>query len=249
MDHLKIVAYDIETTPMLLYAWDLRQKFFSINNIVKDKEILMICWKELGKSKIHTLTQLNMTEEEIVASFREVLEDVDILVHQNGDYFDLRNITAKLIEYRLPPLNKIQTIDTYKEARRVAYFSSHKLDFVGGKLLGSRKVDTDFQLWIDCMAGDKKAFKYMARYCRHDVQLLEDYYLRLRPYMTHHPNVASVDTHNCPFCDSSATTINKRYRTKVGIEKWHYRCLSCSAPFTKRAIGHEAAKTRPYSVV
>lgn len=245
---LKTIVWDIETSTIWLRAWSLRQKFFSPDNIIKNPEIIVACWKELGKRKVHTLSQRWLDEYELIRQLREALDDADVLVHQNGDRFDLKRLTAKLIEYQLPPLNKLQTVDTLKESRRVAAFPSHKLDYMGGLLVGSKKIDTNFQLWIDCEEGSEVAYKKMERYCRHDVKLTEDYYLKLRPYMTRHPNMADSNTANCPFCNArDSGRFNKVYRTKVGIERYHYKCVCCGAPFTNS--GHKYVVGKPISRV
>jgi len=247
--HLKVIVWDIETRPMKLWAWSLWQKFFSIDNIIEDVEIIVVCWKELGKKKIHTLTQRKDNEYELIRKLRDVFDKADVLIGHNADAFDLRHFTAKLIEYDLPPLSKIQTIDTLKEGKRVAKFTSNKLDYAAKKYIKDAKRETDFQLWVDCANGVQKAFREMESYCRHDIEVTEDWYVRLRPYMIKHPNLAEDGTGNCPFCNSSVSKFNKKYRTKAGITKAHHRCLDCGAPFTFRKIGPRAAETRPYSVV
>lgn len=245
-----MVSWDVETLPMKVWSWGLSPpKRLSIDNVIEDKQIIVVCWKELGKGKIHTLTQREMSERELIVRLRQAFDDVDVLVAHYGDRFDLPNFTAKLIEYDLPPLNKIQTVDTWKELNRVAGFSSIKLDYISRKVLDKEKIPTDFLLWRRCAAGEESAFREMEKYCRHDVRLLEEVYVRCRPYFTRHPNLADRGTTNCPFCNSDQFRINKRYRTSLGIEKFHYRCGSCNAPFTVRKIGPVAAETRPYSVV
>ena len=236
---------------MLVYMFDLKTYAGRIphDHIKKEWEILVVCWRRVGSDKTKTLSQRQMCERELIVRLREELDDVDILVHQNGDHFDLRKLTAKLIQYDLPPLSKLQTIDTFRRCREVAAFSSHKLDYVGRFIFDSPKIDTDFQLWIDCVNGDEKAFRKMERYCRHDVKLTEDYYIKTRPYYRQHPNIATNGTENCPFCNSPNTKHRKLYKTKLGIEKIACKCQDCNAPFTLRKIGPRAAETRPISVV
>ena len=51
------------------------------------------------------------------------------------------------------------------------------------------KMDTDFELWAQCMQGNDSSLEYMEKYNRYDVELLEEVYLKLRPWIKSHPNV------------------------------------------------------------
>jgi DNA polymerase elongation subunit (family B) len=234
---VKIVFIDIETSPMILFSWGLYDQRISPNNIIKDREIICICWKTLGEKRTSGIVAgETTTERDILAAFREAVEDADILVGHHIDGFDIKHINAKLIEHDMEPLNKINTLDTLKEVRKVAKFSSNRLDWLARKLLGGGKVDTGgMELWKQCMNGDTKALAKMLRYCKHDVVLLEQLYLRLLPYMKAHPNVADSGSLNCPKCNSGDVRLNKTYSTRSGIVRNHMRCNTCRSPFTMRA--------------
>ena len=243
---VKVYTVDIETTPLLVRTWSMWKPTIQASNIIEDRRILCIAWKEVGaKSARSSRVGAGKTEREMIAEFRAAIDDADILVGHNLDGFDMKHVTAKLIEYDLPPFQKLHTIDTLKEVRRVAKFSSNRLDFLCGKLLGSAKHDTDMQLWIDCMAGDEKALDRMERYCRNDVVITEALYLKLRPYFRNHPNIAPSGSMACPRCASEAATVRKAYRTKAGVERAHVHCLACSAPYTISPKG----PNRPHSAV
>lgn len=243
---MKVILWDIETTPLVVRTWGLWGHNVSPDEIISDRRILAIAWKELGKERVHgAVVGSDMSELEVVAAFRNAIEDADVLVGHNSDKFDMRHLTAKLIEYGLDPLPKINTVDTLKEVRKIAKFSSNRLNFLGKKLIGQQKLETGRQLWVDCMAGDEKALRRMLRYCKNDVVLLEAVYMRLRPYMRSHPNLADFDSLNCPMCNSKSITLNKEYRTKAGLLRNHMRCNDCRAPFTMRGT---TKSPRPLSV-
>ena len=232
MGDVKIAFIDCETTPLISYHWGTFDQTINPNNIINDRQILCIAWKILGEKSVRGVrVGADKTERQMIAEFRAAMEDVNVLVAHNLP-FDYRHINAKLIEHDLPPLPKQNFIDTLKAVKRVAKFSSNRLDFLCGKLLGRRKIETDMDLWKDSMAGDEKALSRMLRYCKNDVELLEALYLRLRPYMFSHPNVAAVDTTQCPRCASDGYTVNKTYRTLTGIERVHVRCVACATPYT-----------------
>ena len=71
---------------------------------------------------------------------------------------------------------------------------SNKLDYVAQKLeVGAKVKHSGFKLWIDCMAGDDKAWKEMKKYQVHDVNLLIDLYEILLPWFVAGGRVTSKD--------------------------------------------------------
>jgi len=230
---VKTMLWDIETGPYKVWAWGMFDQNIQPDNIIEDSTILSISWKTLGERKIHgSCVGESKTERNVIEDFLLAVEDADILVHHNGDKFDKKRLTAKLIGYRLPPLHKINTIDTLKEIRAVAKFASHRMDYLTRLLCGIGKHETDMKLWRDCKAGDPKALARLLAYNKNDVKMLESLYLETRPYYRNHPNVAENDSANCPRCDSGVATLRKAYRTRAGNERCHLRCVACSAPFT-----------------
>lgn len=240
---LKIVLWDIETAPMLVTTWGLWKQNIPHYAIHRDWSIICACWKELGKAKVHRASiQRNpkgehfLNDYNIVKRLRVYLEDVDILIAHNGDRFDLKKFNARLAYHGLAPLPKILTIDTLKEARKFAVFSSNKLDYLGEFLGLGRKIHTDPELWQYVVRDqNKKAVKEMTDYCAGDVELLEKVYEKLKPYMKSHPNVAMDGSLNCPKCNSDHVHKHKkRAIANSGIKRIQYHCQDCGAYFTHR---------------
>jgi hypothetical protein len=130
----------------------------------------------------------------------------------------------------IPPM-PYKTIDTLKVARKEFAFSSNKQDYIT-KFLGlEEKLDTEFQLWLDCMNGDEKALERMERYNKTDVIGLEEMYLKLRPYIKNHPNIAvMMDENVCSVCGGdSLVETGKFYHT--GASKYQiFYCEGCMSP-------------------
>lgn len=240
-----ICFWDIETSLMDVRAFSIWKQNIPISAIKRDWNMICACWKILGKKGVKSVSVLddkerfekNMHDDyHVVKTIREMLDGVDILVHHYGDVFDLKKFNSRLIYHDLEPLPKILTIDTKKEVSKIAKFTSAKLDWLGSQLVGDVKDKTDFQLWIDCADGDKKAIKYMTKYCKQDVALLEKVYLRLRKYMKGHPNIADVNTPNCPKCNSDDTIRHKNRLMASGIQKEQRQCKNCGSYFTLKGI-------------
>jgi len=174
----------------------------------------------------------NKDDSRICKSLWDVLEDAHIIIAHNAVKFDVRKVKARFIVNHLPPFSPIQAIDTLRQSRKIAAFSSHKLDHLTKQFGLSQKDDTDFDLWVRCCNGEKEALDYMLEYNKSDILALEGLYLFLRPWMTSHPNMGLYCNHDgsvCPSCgcESIDWRINEYY-TPAG--KYNaFRCNECGA--------------------
>ena len=239
----KILMLDIETTPIPVWAWSLGKQYIQTHSMMKDSDGKVIDWYVLSWSAkwlyddkvlsdvLTSKEAVSRNDKRILHSVWKLLDEADIIIAHNGDKFDLRKIKARFLSNNIMPPMPYKTIDTLKIARKEFALSSNKQDYIT-KLLGvQKKLDTDFQLWIDCMNGDTKALKKMERYNKHDVIGLEQMYLKLRPYMTGHPNIAVMMEENvCSTCGSdSLNNVGKYYFT--GSSKYElYYCNGCMSP-------------------
>ena len=137
----------------------------------------------------------------------ELLHKADFLIAQNGKRFDMRKIRARLIMHGFPPPSPVKVIDTMLMARSVAAFTSNKLEWLSTYLAKQQKSKhKDFpghELWRECLAGNPKAWASMRRYNIPDVTSMQDVYMRLRPWVANHPNLAVYtddDRMACPVC-------------------------------------------------
>jgi len=164
---------------------------------------------------------------------REVLVGCDILIHHNGNAFDLKKFNSRLIYHGFDPIPPMLCIDTLKEVRKIAKFSSNRLDYLGTHLgLGAKLETGGHGLWDAVMEGDPKALKLMVKYCIQDIILLEKIYYKLRGYMKHHPNVISnkkpspkgLHGIQCPKCGSWKNHKTNVRRAASGKVNQQYKC-------------------------
>jgi predicted SprT family Zn-dependent metalloprotease len=88
---------------------------------------------------------------------------------------------------------------------------------------------TGFQLWLDVMAGDDKAWRTMRKYQIQDVKLLVELYEKLRPWADGQlPNAALTNgkPDSCVACGGQRLTIRGRSYTAAGSYP-RYRCSDC----------------------
>ncbi len=234
MKQPKILLWDIETSLIITTTFSLYPERIHHDNILQDWNIICGAWKELGKPEIHTAkVEEGPTDDfNLVQKLRDALADVDILIHHNGDKFDLKKLNARLIYYGLDPLPPIVTIDTLKEARKIASFTSNRLDYLGKFLCGEGKLHTEPGLWMEALKGNMVAVGKMLDYNKVDVEVLEKIYLKLRPYMKKHPHVGVMKEDNkctCSHCGSKRVTKNGIRITAGGVKKQEVQCQDCGA--------------------
>lgn len=228
----KIIVFDIETSPVIANTWDLYPKYLSPDNIIQDWFIICAAWKVVGKDKVHT-TQIKKVGDdyEVVKTLRDALADADIIVGHYIDKFDIRKLNTRLVYHNLPPLPKIPTVDTKKEASKIGAFTSNKLDYLSKFFYGVGKIHVEYGLWLDVMKGSKKALKKMVDYNKVDVIRNEAVYLRLRPYMRSHPHKGVLDGENkhlsCRACGSTEVKRNGIRVTAAGVKQQEIQCKKC----------------------
>jgi len=228
----KILLFDIETTPILAFTWGLWEQNISTQAIVQDWHLLSWSAKWIFSDEIMSMA---LTSEEakkhddkrILSGMWKLLNEADIVIGHNCDNFDTKKLNTRFLIHGMLPTRPFQSIDTLKVAKLHFAFSSNKLDFINESLGLPQKEDTDLQLWIDCYNGDPDALKRMESYNRNDVDILEDNYLKVRPYIKGHPNLNLWNEENisvCPNCGSEKIVWGGKYYTYTG----YYQAFTCS---------------------
>lgn len=235
----KILFWDVETSESIVKTFSLYNDYIPHGNILNDWFIICGSWKFLGDDRIQSVSLLNDSQRfandfkddyEVVRRLREALLGADVIVHHNGDRFDIKKLNARLIYHRLPPLpTKLTTVDTLKEAKHTFAFSSNRLDYLGKYLGVGQKVKIDADLWSQVLEGRIDAIEEMVEYNKGDVRLLEDVYTIMRPYIRH-PNIAALAANDAGLCCVDCLGKNLEYRgyntTKIGTKR-RFQCLDC----------------------
>jgi hypothetical protein len=234
----KILLFDIETLPMQFYGWKLWDKITSPDFIIRDWVVLSYAAKWLFEpsSMSAALTPkeaLAYDDRRLVGKIHDLFEQADVIIAHNGDMFDMPRMNTRFLLHDMNPPSPYQTIDTCETAKKAFNFSSNKLDYLGQYLGIGRKHETDFDLWKRCVAGEKAALAQMLAYNEQDIYLLEDVYVKLRPWIRH-PNMnmfstAEPDALACGRCGSDDLDLVGVYPTKKGTASVHetYQCNNC----------------------
>ncbi len=235
----KIGLIDIETAPIEGRVWGLFDQNIGLNQITTEWAILSFCYKPLGGGK-RSIEYLDTSgkedprdDYELCGRLWEILHEHDILIAQNGKRFDMRKIRARLIMHGFPPPSPCKIEDTMLMARQVAAFTSNKLEWLTTYLSKQQKSKhkefPGFELWSECLAGNPKAWAAMKKYNIPDVTTMEDVYLKLRPWVRGHTNVAVYTDDErlaCPVCGGHKLVEDGFSYTNVG----KYQRYKCAGP-------------------
>lgn len=248
MPEPRILFYDIETSHNIVAKFSLREEYVNHTSILQERYIICAAWKWLGKKKIHAVAVNDFPayrkqphdDRQVVEKLNEVLASADVIVAHNGDRFDFPWIAGRALKHALPPLPPIPSIDTLKVARRAFSLNSNRLDYLGQYLGLGGKTNTPPGLWIDVLKGSEKAIREMVAYNKRDVELLEQVYLKLRPYAPEHFNAQLVGSGGgCPRCGSEHVHSRGWHASLTQVYR-RFRCMDCGGWFRSRT----ADKTR-----
>lgn len=202
--NMKMLFIDIETCPNLAEVWGLWKQDIHIHQLKESARMICFSAKFQGQKKVHFYSEHHHGREEMLLKAWELISETDVLVHYNGNKFDIPFLNKEfLIAGMLPPRPSKQ-LDLYRVAKKHFKLPSYKLDYITSILnLEGKKKHSEgyYSLWAECSLGKKKAWKEMREYNINDVIILENLYYRILPWITNHPNhgIYSGDK-VCPNC-------------------------------------------------
>lgn len=239
----RILILDIETSPLLamVYQTQVWKARIGHDKVVSDWFILTYSYKWLGEETIYSdrlsgEQALHEDDSILAIGLWNALNEADIVIAHNGDSFDLPNIRTRFIMNGLPPTSSYRQIDTLKIVQKEFGFTHNGLDALAKKFGIPGKIETGFNLWKRCIWGEDAALEEMETYNRHDVEMLELVYLKLRPWIKSHANVSLYNDNTeaqCANCGGNELKPNGFFYTNTG-KYLTYQCQSCGAIVRER---------------
>ena len=231
----KTLVLDIETAPLKMYAWSLWDEKMGVNQIDTEWSILAVCAKWLHDKRTMYKDCRGDPRKDITLLrwVHSLLTMADIVVTQNGKAFDIKKLNARMLAEGLPPYSPIRQIDTKEVAKRHFGFTSNRLEWMGKNIAKVAKSEhrkfPGFELWAECLQDNYDAWKEMEKYNKQDVIATEQLYLKMRPWVEGHPNVATYVDPEVPCCPKCASTdLQRRGFTMTQTGKYaRFRCLTC----------------------
>lgn len=248
----KILILDIETAPLKVFVWNIWNVNVQTCQIETDWFCITWAAKWLFEDKVYSGSvtskeAVKQDDKRMIKGIWELVNQADLVIAHNGEKFDMPKLNTRFLIHGFNPPLPYQQIDTLKHIRRNFGFTSNKLDYVNQLLNLDRKKETSFELWRGCYNGDKEALKNMLDYNIGDVRILEDTYLRIRPWIKPHPNmglfILDEQQSRCPTCGSAELKEQgKQYYTTANVYDL-MRCDNCGANSRKR-LGSLTIKQR-----
>ena len=225
----RVLTLDIENRPILSYHWGLFDQNIGLRQVKEVGGIMGVGFKWLGVKKTEWVDEWT-DRDQMLRTLHAAMSEADIVVTYNGDSFDIKHLNWEFEQAGLGRPKPFRSVDLLKVVRRNFRPMSGKLDHVSEALGYGNKLPTNFDLWVDCMNGDEKARARMARYCKRDVTLTEQLYLRLLPWLSGSANVGVLigEERACPNCGCAdlqdAGTVATQ-QTQYAL----YECADCGS--------------------
>jgi DNA polymerase elongation subunit (family B) len=228
----KILLLDIECAPTQAFVWGRFDQTVAQKQVIKEGYLLTYSAKWLGEPTIYSNRIYEAENDEcLVRELADLMDKADLVVAHNAERFDVPLIKTRMLALGMNPPSPSKIVDTLRMAKREFRFPSNSLDNIAAYLgLARKQSHSGFELWVKCMQMDDEAFEEMLTYNIQDVVVLEQLYMKLRPWYKTHPNVSlygPADKPRCVCCGSDKLSeIDKKYFTAT-CEYLMYNCLSC----------------------
>lgn len=238
----RILSIDIETSPVVAHAWALFKQNIAVNQIIEPPRTICFAAKFYDARKVHYYSEYEHGHDAMVKAAHDLLDEADVVMHYNGDRFDLPRLNLEFLLAGHTPPAPYKSIDLLKVVRSNFQFPSNKLAHVSERLGLAGKVKHEgHDLWIKCLAGDPKAWAKMKKYNVQDVRLLEEIYDKVLPWISSHPHHAlysGAAEDVCPNCGS--VRLERRGYALTSLGRFQrYRCKGCGtwSRSNRREIG------------
>jgi predicted RNA-binding Zn-ribbon protein involved in translation (DUF1610 family) len=237
----KILTIDVETSPLESWTWGIWDQNVGLEQIKTEWTILSFAAKWLGKKQVIYAdtggrgADKARDDKPLMKQIWALLDEADIIIAQNGKRFDVRKMNARLVEHGFGPPSPYRVIDTMLVAKKYFAFTSQKLAWTSKHLTDAPKSEhkkfPGFELWVECLKDNPKAWAEMKKYNVQDVRSTEKVYLVERPWIDQHPNLGAFDESDKPLCPKCGgkNVIAQSHRRSVkqqGVYK-RYQCKDC----------------------
>jgi hypothetical protein len=249
--NVRILDIDIETSPTIVANFGIRKAYLGTHQVLQDERVLCFGARWSGTKRVIFRSEFHDGRDKMLTDVHALLDQADIVRHYNGTSFDVPKLEGELAVEGYAPPAPFKQVDLFHAVKRFG-FISHKLGFVAEKFgIGEKMKHEGFDLWLQCLAGDEKAWATMRRYCMRDVTLLEPLADRIRPWHRSHPNMALFvgdDERRCRLCGNDGLEVIKHSKALTDVTAYAVvRCTWCHTPQRSKhrmAAAHYRAVTR-----
>lgn len=232
---MKLLMLDVERSPNIAYVWGLFKENVPLARLIDTSQLMCYAAKWNQEDEVFFDSIHHNSPKGMLKGLHKLIDTADAVCHYNGNAFDMPVINTEFVKMRMKPPAPYKNIDLLKTVRQQFKFTSNKMDHVSEQIGCGRKHEVDFQLWVDCMAGDDEAWDTMRAYNIEDVMILERMYEKLKPWIKGHPNQGLYGDSGlvCPTCQSG--TVQRRGFSFTAAGRYQrYQCSDCGSWFRDR---------------
>ena len=230
----RIVTLDIERLSAIVEVWGLGDKqYIQPSSIIEPSRTICLAWKWEGESKTHFASEWEDTHEGMIRKAHAVMDEADYVIGWNSARFDVKHLNGHFLAYGLLPPSPHTNIDLMVNVKRNFEFMSNRMAYIAETLRIDGKAKTPPGLWRDLRSEDPvivdRARGKMKKYNKRDVELTEELYYILRPWLIG-INLGSLDEtvakgeSRCPNCNSA----NLRKKGLRGNSTYTYQRFVCN---------------------
>ena len=235
----RTLVLDIETSPMSVYTFGLKDQNIGLNQIQRDWYVLAWSakWLNSPASDIMYYDTRNRKwgeDKQILMKLWKLLDEADIVITQYGSGFDCPRLNTRFIMHGMKPPSPYKHLDTYRIVKNVARFTSNKLEYLTDKLCTrykklSHKKYPGMTLWTECLDGNRSAWEEMKKYNIHDVLSTEELYNKIKAWTPERmPKPFKEGGQSCGVCGKRS--LEKRgFSTQKSARYQRYQCQSCGS--------------------
>jgi len=204
---------------------------------------MCICfgYKWLGEKQTHVVAINDFPEfkkdrtndKYVVMSARDILEKAPVWVGWYSRKFDIPFINSRLVYHGRPTVpvrSASQHIDGWYTAKYQMRLHSNRLASVSDFLELRRKTPVTAKMWNRAKAGYEDGIQYVVDHCKADLKVTEDAYLKIRPLIVNHPNMALIfgKPDVCPRCGIRGHIGHRGQRFAAMHRYDYYFCSACN---------------------
>jgi len=221
---MKTLTVDVETSPMLVKAHQLRTNYINHKQIVKDKALMSFAAKWQDKKSFIYRDVDHHGLVEMCEHVACLLDEADLVVHYYGDNFDVPMIRSQLQVMGIDQPSSFRTVDLYKVVKKNFHLASYSLAYVckyfGLKHQKGERL-TDLPMTDKEWASNRK-------YNIGDVKATEELFALMLPFTPPQPQNAlrNKDVMTCGRC-GSIDLERRGYKVLNQSIYQQYQCRAC----------------------
>jgi hypothetical protein len=237
---VKTLFLDIETMPHLMWGFDMFNQNFSLEQVHTPGWVACFSYMWDGQKKASLSSEKEIDHDRMIEKAHELLEQADVVVHFNGDRFDIPHLNWEFIQAGLGPPAPSIMVDLRKTVKARFRPMSGKLQHIVQQLDIGTKVNHDgFPLWRGWMEGNEKDIRLMHRYAKRDTELLKPLFDAFTPWIPQLPNVALFEELTGLHCRCGSTNLHKRgFSYTPTAKRQRYQCQDCGTWLTSGKAVH-----------